>query len=742
MATTQLAADPAAGGLLGGQMGNPNGITRQQLMEYMRLNPAMAGDANNPLGNLFNQNQEGMTDPKLPQFYDVPGLGKVQYDPSNGQVYGAGSGGFAGGNTGIGAIGQNNLTRFDGTNMTPTNASFDRQHSALESAAPYIIGAGGLAIGAGAAGLLGGANALSGIGAAAGGGGGADALAASVGALEGGGGAAAGAGAAGAGAIPQMIVTGAAPTAGLTAGQIAALGVGGAGAAATLGSSGSVGGLDANGLGPNPGSNLSQINGAVPGGTGLLSGIDPSILKAGAGVLGGLLGGVSGTNSPSSTTSTTQNAIDPRMGNILYGADGKSGVLNTLAAQGAVPQNPALAAAGTAASNYAGANTTTDLNAQREAAARLMAGNTTAPTMQAAQAAQTPAMQAAQVAQTPAMQAAQINSPNAIQAALAQASTVNAPAQNNVDLTSSYQKFINGNSAEDPYLTGAIGKGINQSTNAFQAQQQASTDNLMKNILPSIRSNSILSGQFGGSRQGIAEGNAIGDFTKAQQQALSQFGQNNTDAAVSAQSGAYNAGQDRSLSATTGLGAQQYGVAQQNSAQAQQAALANAQAQNQVALANQQLQTGVDTNNAQLQQQAGQTNYGGLLSGNLADAGYKQSAATTNYTGTQGVNLANAGFSQGAGTSNLQSQLTTNGLNSGNTMAGINATGGLLSGAYGTGQINDAYDINKTGKVAGLLGPYVNANATQTSTNPLYQNTAGNVIGGITAGLGLYNAFK
>lgn len=763
----QVASGSAAqGGLLAGQTTGQSGPTREQILAFIQKNPAAAGDANNPYWNLMNPvgdsgvpNNGGATSPFM---YNVPGAGQVQYDPKSGQLFGGVQSPF-----GMASNGWNPLTQYNSPGSTGQDASFTRQKSILEQAAPYVIGAGGLAIGAGALGAFGGLGAASA-------GGGADALAAS-GALEGGGGAAlggAGVGGLDAGALLPGVgnLGGVATASGGTIGGLSGASAGGL--LGSAGTNGAVGGLDANGLGPNPGSNLGSISGAT---SGLLNGLDPSLLKAGAGLLGGLVGGVSGSNAPNSTTSTTQNVIDPRMANILYGADGKSGVLNNLAAQGSAPQNAGLAAAGNAASNYAGAFTASDMESQRAAAARLMAGNTAAPSMQAAQAtqtpgitgatvAQTPAMQAAQVAQTPAMQAAQINSPQAVQAALAQASAVNAPSQNNVDLTSSYQKFINGNSAEDPYLTGAIGKGINQSTNAFQAQQQASTDNLMKNILPSIRSNAILSGQYGSSRQGVAEGNAIGDFTKAQQQALSQFGQNNTDAAVSAQSGAYNAGQDRALSATTGLGAQQYGVAQQNSAQQQQTAIANANAQNQVALANQAAQTGVDTNNAQLQQQAGQTNYQGLLSGNLANAGYQQGAASNNYAGTQAsnlanagytqganinnyagtqaTNLANAGFNQGAASSNLQSQLGTNTLNSNNTQAGINATGGLLSGAYGTAQAADAYDLNKTGKVAGLLGPYVNANATQTNTNPLYTNTAGNVLGGVTAGLGIYNAFR
>lgn len=40
------------------------------------------------------------------------------------------------------------------------------------------------------------------------------------------------------------------------------------------------------------------------------------------------------------------------------------------------------------------------------------------------------------------------------------------------------------------------------------------TDNLLRNALPSIRSNAAMAGQYGGSRQGIAEGLAIGEAAK------------------------------------------------------------------------------------------------------------------------------------------------------------------------------------------------------------------------------------
>jgi hypothetical protein len=156
-----------------------------------------------------------------------------------------------------------------------------------------------------------------------------------------------------------------------------------------------------------------------------------------------------------------------------------------------------------------------------------------------------------------------------------QAAQVQAPSQNNIDLSGSYNRFINGAPGANPYLDQSIQGAINQNRLGFQQLQDDSTKNLMQNVLPSIRSNSVLAGQYGGSRQGIAEGNAIGTQQTELARAASQFGQNATNAAVGAKANAYETDSNRALSATQGLGAQQYGVAQQDAAARQAADIAN-----------------------------------------------------------------------------------------------------------------------------------------------------------------------
>lgn len=377
------------------------------------------------------------------------------------------------------------------------------------------------------------------------------------------------------------------------------------------------------------------------------------------GLLGGLLGG-KGSSQSGTQTVTQKQELDPRIASILFGDGTKqlkegvqptysskynfgtgqwdqvqsnpdsdfnpSGLLGQFQSLGNTPQAAGSKIYGQAGDNYVGKFGAYDMEQQRDAANKLMSGSLSAPTMQAAQ--------------------------------------VNAPSQNGMNLSSSYDSLINGAPGANPFLTGAIQKGINQSSNAFGNYLEDSKK-ATQDMLGGIRGNAVLAGQYGGSRQGVAEGKAIDSMNTQLGRAASQFGQNNTDAAVSAQSGQYSADRDRQLAATQGLSGQQYGLASQN---------------------------------ASLQQQANQAN--------------------------------------------LQSQLSTNGQNSANTIAGIGANSGVLSNAYGVAGAQDAYDLNKAGKMGGLLSPFIGTGASNTTSQPLYQNTAGNMLGGATAGLGLYNQLK
>jgi hypothetical protein len=296
------------------------------------------------------------------------------------------------------------------------------------------------------------------------------------------------------------------------------------------------------------------------------------------------------------------------MASILYGPNGNDGFLSKITGALNTPQNAGMAQFGNDTTNYLGANGAGLLNSGFNTASSLQNSNIAAPYSYG-------------------------------------------PSQNDTNLAPAYNSMIYGDPANNPYLTGAIQKGINQSNNAFGNMLTDATRNLNENVLPSIRSGAIVNGSMGSSRQGIAESRALNDFSTQMGRAASQYGQNNTDAAVSAQAGAYDAGQNRALSAMNTLSGQQYGLAN----------------------------------------------------------------------------------------SNLQAQLQTNQLNSANKIAGLSGTTGLLNNAYNYGTNQDAYNLNKLGTVSGLLSPYTGLGASQTQSQPLYQNTAGNILGGAITGASIWN---
>lgn len=556
-------------------------------------------------------------------------------------------------------------------------------------------------------------NALSGLGGAAAAPGGAGTAGASgAGALGSGAAGAGGAGAAGAaaaGGIPQVIITGAAGGGGIGMGGLLG-GVAGAGA----------------GLATTAGTAAGQ-----PSGSG-----DPA--KAGGGLLdsvGGVNGAAKGLlaaagavansgSGPKSETTTRASQLDPRIESMLFGDGGANkgllahhmGLLNA-------PQSDAMKQFGESAGSYLTKNAG-DMDVMRNAA------------MQQFNGIQAPSSQAPLMMNVPLAEQVKLQTPEAIKNGAtmfmgpgAKGVGVAGPAQNSMDLKSSFDKMINGAPGANPFLTGAIQKGINQSKNAFDSMQTDSSRNLLEMILPNVRGGAIASGQYGSTRQGIAEGRALGDFGREQQRAISQFGQNNTDAAVAAQAGAYDADSNRALSAMQGLSSNQNAAAIASASNAQAAALANLEAQ-----------TRTNEVNARLQQERDMAMLQGGFSQAATQAGLTQQTNLANQNAILGVGSNNQQSQLSTNNSNLQSQLTTNNLNSNNLQSGVGMLGGLLGTAVGNASNQDAYGLNRASQVNGLLAPYLSANQKDTTTTPLYQNKTGNLIAGATAGLGIYNA--
>ncbi|MDO8310367.1 MAG: hypothetical protein Q7T25_00360 [Sideroxyarcus sp.] len=451
-------------------------------------------------------------------------------------------------------------------------------------------------------------------------------------------------------------------------------------------------------------------------------------------VVGGAINAKSGKDAAKSANAQQQAAIDaagmdPRAEAMIYGdgTDANTGLLAQFQALGQTPQSPGLLGYGQGSDAYLGANGAADMQGMRSAATGLMGSSLLAPTMQAAQmgishmqptqAAGGPAvqafgapvlwnagekygapdaMQAAQMGAPEQVSGATVNQPQGMQAFLAGAAQVNAPSQNGMDLSGSYDRLINGDAGANPYLTKALQGGVDQSQQAFSRMQDDSTRNLMESILPSLRSSAIVAGQYGGSRQGIAEGRALGDFGREQQRAIENFGNNNTAATVGAQAGAFSQGQDRALSATQGLGAQQYGVASQDAAMQQQAALSNAAASNAASQTNYQGMLSGAMADAGYGQQAALANQGANLNASSTNAGLSQDASKTNYSGQLGVNAGNAGLAQQANIGNQNAGNAASMFNAGQqqTASSQNATMGQQNNQFNAGTLNSASQFN------------------------------------------------
>lgn len=403
--------------------------------------------------------------------------------------------------------------------------------------------------------------------------------------------------------------------------------------------------------------------------------------------IGGAIGGaVSGSGQPKSQTSTVQQQMDPRISAMLFGdgTDANKGILSQYQGMLNAPRSDAALGFANASGGYLG-NAGADMGASRDAAYRAMQGN------------QAPMMQASQTNGQMISNGAQTTLP-----AYASGSMVQAPSQNNLNLSGSYDSLINGQAGNNPYLTGAIQKGINQSSNAF-GNMLTDAKSATQDLLGNVRGGAIASGQYGSSRQGLAEGKTIDSFNTNMSRAASQFGQNNTDAAVAAQAGAYDADRNRQLSATQGLGAQQYGVASQDANTRNQAEFMNVGNSYDAAKTN----ANMTLQNGQFNASLGQQN-----------------------------NQFNAGLQQQSGLANQQSQLSTNAQNNGNNLAGAGLLSGLLGQASGQVNYNDGYALNQAQGVNSLLSPYLGGQRSGTSsqTDPLYSSTIGNALGG--AGLG------
>ncbi|MFZ6681023.1 hypothetical protein [Undibacterium sp. Tian12W] len=471
--------------------------------------------------------------------------------------------------------------------------------------------------------------------------------------------------------------------------------------------------------------------------------------------VGGLMksgGGGDGGSSSGSQTQIVKQELDPRIAAILFGSGEKvlkkgavptgadeygnpiykpedyqtsGGLLERYQALLDKPQNEGLRLYGQAADNYLGTNSAWDMGEARDSAFRLMKNAYDPVSMQAAQSAYTMPMNAAFSQMPQGYQAATSGLAQAGPAAM-----INAPGQNNLGLGRAFQDVIYGDLGNNTYLAGAIQKGLNQSSAQFQNLQSDAMQQFKEDILPSLRGDAIANGQYGGSRQGIAEGKAADSLARNMSRALSQVGQNMTDAAVAAQSGQYTQDRQNQLNAAMGLSGQQYNVAG-----------LDAGAKNQVNLSNAQMANNNNQFNATAQNNVLSQLFGAALQTNLANAGFQQQANQNNYQGMQSTNMANLGNRQQANMQNAAWQLNNNQLNSQNKLNGINAVTSLINNAYGIANNQNDYALNQATRINGLLSPYMGVNGTTTTNGTSTKSSQGSdmgssLLGGLVKGVG------
>lgn len=124
------------------------------------------------------------------------------------------------------------------------------------------------------------------------------------------------------------------------------------------------------------------------------------------------------------------------------------------------------------------------------------------------------------------------------------------------DPTSALARSLSG-SVDNPYLAAMNQANINQSMQGYNDALGAAASALTRQALPAVRSGAMLAGQYGGSRQGIAEGLALEGFGNQAAQNARNLAQSAMDSGNQLYGGAYEGAQNRmaqTASALAGMG--------------------------------------------------------------------------------------------------------------------------------------------------------------------------------------------
>jgi hypothetical protein len=245
-----------------------------------------------------------------------------------------------------------------------------------------------------------------------------------------------------------------------------------------------------------------------------------------------------------------------------------------------------------------------------------------------------------------------------------------------LDPTSSLQQLLTGK-IDNPYLQGINQANINQSMQGYGDMLQ----NLNQQVMPGINSDAFAAGQYGGSRQGIAQGLAL---QQAERNAR-DLTQSNADQGTKLYGQAYQNAQQNMLSTASELNNQAGQNAQFNVGQANQIGLQNAQN----AMTNNQYDTSqlndmskFNAGNQLALNQFDTTQYNNMAQFNAGNQLQNQQLA---YQGENALNLANAAGASQASVAAGQMA----------TQAGIaNANNATQTSQFNTGQLNEISSLN------------------------------------------------
>jgi hypothetical protein len=295
-------------------------------------------------------------------------------------------------------------------------------------------------------------------------------------------------------------------------------------------------------------------------------------------------------------------------------------------------------------------------------------------------------------------------------------------AQGVLDPTSSLSQILKGDPTTNPYLAQMNQASINQAMQGYNDALQKTA----QNVLPQIKQDAFASGQYGGSRQGIAEG-IIGQQLGINARDL---GQRAMDTGAQLYGGAFENAQQRMAAAAGDL-----------NTQAAQNEQFNAENQQAVNLANMQALNNMRQFNATSLNDMGQFN-----ATSLNDMGqFNANNALQNAQYNADLGLKNRSMSMEQAQNNLNNALQA--YNTGKaTYADVTSAQDALYGAQTDAEKTqmqrylDMLNIQQGvyGNASGLGG----TSSGTTSGQQYSSNTMGNILGGLAGAGGLLSMFK